>query len=67
MLDENNISHRPTGNPPLLAFSKQDLGDLNFTVYTIKLIVKGMRRDSKKLLQQANNLLATINKEYHLE
>jgi len=67
MLDENNISHRPAGNPPLLAFSKQDLGDLNFTVYTIKLIVKGMRRDSKKLLQQATNLLATINEKYHLE
>jgi len=26
-----------------------------------------MRRDSRKLLQQATNLLATINKEYHLK
>ena len=67
MLDENNISHRPAGNPPLLAFNKRDLGDLNFAIYTIKLIVKGMRRDSRKLLQQATNLLATINKAYHLE
>jgi len=67
MLDDNNISHRLTENPPLLAFSKQDLAELNFDVYSIKLIVKGMRRDSRKLLQQATNLLATINKEYHLE
>jgi len=67
MLDENNISTRPDGNPALLDFSKQDLGDLNFCVYSIKLIVKGMRRDSRKLLQQATNLLAAINKEYHLE
>jgi len=67
MLDENNISHRLVENPPLLAFSKQDLAELNFDVYSIKLIVKGMRRDSRKLLQQATNLLATINKEYHLE
>ena len=67
MLDENNISHRPIGNPPLLVFNKQDLGDLNFAIYTIKLIVKGMRRDSRKLLQQATNLLATINKAYRLE
>ena len=67
MLYDNNISHRLTENPPLLAFSKQDLAELNFDVYSIKLIVKGMRRDSRKLLQQANNLLATINKEYHLE
>ena len=67
MLDENNISHRLAENPPLLTFSKQDLAELNFDVYSIKLIVKGMRRDSRKLLQQATNLLATINKEYHLE
>ena len=67
MLDDNNISHRLGENPPLLAFSKQDLAELNFDVYSIKLIVKGMRRDSRKLLQQATNLLATINKEYHLE
>jgi len=67
MLDENNNSHRPAGNPALLAFNKQDLADLNFSVYTIKLVAKGMRRDSKKLLQQATNLLAAINKEYHLE
>ena len=67
MLDENNISFRPAGNPALLPFSKQDLGDLNFTVYSIKVIVKGMRRDSRKLLQQANNLLSIINKQYHLE
>ena len=67
MLDDNNISHRLGENPPLLAFSKQDLAELNFDVYSIKLIVKGMRRDSKKLLQQAMNLLATINEKYHLE
>jgi len=67
MLDENNISSRPEGNPALLNFSKQDLDDLNFTVYSVKIVVKGMRRDSRKLLQQATNLLATINKEYHLE
>ncbi|HJS55190.1 MAG TPA: hypothetical protein VJ765_11625 [Chitinophagaceae bacterium] len=67
MLDENNIAHRPADNPALLAFNKQDLADLNFAVYSVKIVVKGMRRDSRKLLQQATNLLATINKEYHLE
>jgi len=67
MMDENNISHRLTDNPSLLAFNKQDLADLNFSVYSIKVVVKGMRRDSRKLLQQATNLLATMNKEYRLE
>jgi hypothetical protein len=67
MLDENNISNRPPGNPFLLDLSKQDRAYLNFSVYTVKVIVKGIRRDCRALLQQANNLLATINKEYHLE
>jgi hypothetical protein len=66
MMDENNISHRLADNPALLAFNKQDLAELNFSVYSIKVVGKGMRRDSRKLLQQATNLLATINKEYHL-
>jgi hypothetical protein len=67
MMDGNNISHRLADNPALLAFNKQDLAELNFSVYSIKIVVKGMRRDSRKLLQQATNLLATINKEYRLE
>ena len=67
MLDENNVSSRPAGNPTLLDFNKQDLQDLNYSVYTVKIIVKGMRRDSRRLLQQATDLLAIINKTYNLE
>lgn len=67
MLDENNVSSRPAGNPALLDFNKQELQDLNYSVYTVKIIVKGMRRDTKKLLQQATDLLAIINKTYNHE
>ncbi|HEY9492576.1 MAG TPA: hypothetical protein VIP56_11365, partial [Nitrososphaeraceae archaeon] len=67
MLDENNISYRPAGNPALLDFTRHDLADLNYTMYSVKTVVKGMRRDCRKLLQQATNLLNIINKEYHLE
>src|SRR5688500_17833178 len=67
MLDENNISSRPAGNPAPLNFSQQDLQDLNFTVFSVNIVVKGMCGDSRELLQQANNLLATINEAYHLE
>jgi len=67
MLNENNISQRPAGNPALLDFNKQELADLNFVMYSVKTVVKAMRRDSRKLLQQAINLLETINKAYHLE
>ena len=55
MMDGNNISHRLADNPALLAFNKQDLAELNFSVYSIKVVVKGMRRDSRKLLQQATS------------
>ena len=67
MLDENNVSSRPAGNPALLDCTKKELDEVNFMIHSTKTIVKGNRRDSRKLLQQANNLLATINKEYHLE
>ena len=67
MVDENNVSHRPPGNPILLAFTNKELEQVNYTIHSVKLITRGMRRDSRNLLQQATNLLATINKEYHLD
>ena len=67
MLDENNVSRRPPGNPALLPFTNKELAEINYAIHTIKIITRGMRRDSRNLLQQATNLLATINKEYHLE
>ena len=67
MLDENNVSRRPQGNPALLPFTNKELAEVNYTIYTVKIITRGMRRDSKNLLQQATNLLSTINNEYHLE
>ena len=67
MLDENNVSRRPPGNPALLPFTNKELAEVNYTIYTVKIITRGMRRDSKNLLQQATNLLSTINNEYHLE
>ena len=67
MLDENNVSRRPPGNPALLPFTNKELAEVNYGIHTVKIITRGMRRDSRILLQQATNLLATIKKEYHLE
>ena len=67
MLDEENNSLRPTGNPALLPYDKKALEEVNFSIYTFKVVTKGIRRDAKKLLQQATNLLAIINQSYHLE
>ena len=67
MVDENNVSHRPPGNPALLPFTSKELEKVNYAIHSIKLITRGMRRDSRNLLEQATNLLAIINKSYHLE
>jgi hypothetical protein len=67
MMDENNISNRPAGNPLLLPFTAKELEEVNYLTYTIKVITKGMRRDSKNLLEQAKNLLNLITTSYHLK
>ncbi|HEX6192709.1 MAG TPA: hypothetical protein VFZ42_10100 [Chitinophagaceae bacterium] len=67
MLDENNSASRPSGNPALLSFDQSRLDNLNFSLYSIKLLNKGNRRDAKKLLKQAEQLLTLLEKEYHLE
>ncbi len=63
MLDDENVATRPTNNPALLSFDSAILHELNFNIYTIKLITKGNRRDAKKLLTQSINLLSTLKKE----
>jgi len=67
MLDEENNVSRPTNNPPLLAYSKTDLDEINYKLYRLKFNNRGGRRDAKKLLKQATNFLSVLKKEYHLE
>ena len=67
MMDEENNASRPSGNPSLLTVDKPTIDALKYSIYLIKVVNKGIRRDAKKLLQQATNLLAIINKSYHLE
>jgi len=68
MLDENvNVIGPPEGNPSMQPYTKRELYEWNYRVYGIKAINKASRRDFKSLLQQANNLLAILKEEYHLE
>jgi hypothetical protein len=39
---------------------------MNFSIYTIKLINKGIRRDAMRLLQEARVFIDALKKEYHL-
>ena len=67
MLDENNNVHRPTNNPELLAYTKNDLDDLNFKIHRMKFNNRGSKRDAQKLLIQAENFLSALQKVYHLK
>jgi hypothetical protein len=67
MVDEENNASRPTDNPALFSYDKNLLNELRFKLHTSKLINKGSKRDVKKLLQQAVNLLNTLKNEYQLK
>lgn len=67
MLDENNVATRPEGNSKLLSYDKISVDELLSSVYWIKVINKGLRRDFNKLKLQANSVIQTIKQEYHLK
>src|SRR5688572_27466541 len=68
MMDEDAaIVNLPTNNPPLQSYNKREHYEWNYRVYGLNGINKANRRDLKLLLQQANNLLVILKKEYHLE
>ncbi len=67
MIDANNNVQMLTENPALLPYQSADLHSWNYRMYGMKSLNKANRRDSRLLLRQAENLLATLNKEYHLK
>ncbi len=66
MLDEDNNVSRPTNNPALLAFTKNDLNEINFKIHRMKFNNRGSKRDAQRLLHQAEIFLAALKKEYKL-
>ena len=67
MMDANNTPSPPTGNPGLFPYTMSDLHDFNYKLFTVKAFNRANRRDARRLLHQAENLLVTLKKEYHLE
>ncbi len=67
MLDENNTVTRPTDNPKLLAYSRNELVEIIFKIHRMKFTNRGSMRDAKKLLKQAENFLMVLKKAYHLK
>ena len=67
MMDYNNIPSPPTGNPGLFPYTTSDLHEFNYKLFIVKAFNRANRRDARRLLQQAVNLLVALKKEYHLE
>jgi hypothetical protein len=68
MMDaDNNVSRLTGGNPPLLDFTATDIHLWNYRLFSIKALNKAIRRDARLFLQQAVNLLNTLQKEYRLK
>lgn len=65
--DENNLPVRLDYNPPLMPDYKTFLNEFNYRLVSVKNLNKGYRREAKKLLQQANNLLSTLKEKYHIQ
>ena len=67
MMNTNNLPAPPTNNPPLISFTKADLNEFNYKLFGIKALNRATRREIKKVLLQAENLLSMLKKEYHLQ
>ena len=65
--DADNNPVRLDHSPPLMPGYKNSLNEFNYRLVSIKNVNKGYRREVKKLLKQATNLLNTLKKEYHLK
>ena len=67
MMNVNNLPMPPINNPALIPFTKADLNEFNYKLFGIKALNRAARREMKKVLLQAENLLALLKNEYHLK
>ena len=67
LTDENNLPVRINYNPPLEPGYKQAINEFNYRIVSARNLNKGYRREARKLLKQATNLLAILKKEYKFE
>lgn len=65
--DADNMPRRMELRPPLMPGYKNSLNEFNYRLVSLKNVNKGYRRESRKLLVQAINLLHTLKTEYHIK
>ena len=65
--DYDNLPLRVDRDPPLMPGYKLSLNEFNYRLVSVKNVNKGYRREAKKLLLQATNLLNVLKRQYHLK
>lgn len=65
MVDANNLPRRPSGTPELYSFTRIDLHELNYKLFSIMAYNRPARRELRQVLRQAENLLLVLKKEYN--
>jgi hypothetical protein len=65
--DKDNIPVRLDRNPALMPDYKTSLNEFNYRLVSVKNVNKGYRREARRLLQQATNLLNILKEKYHIK
>jgi hypothetical protein len=67
MLDDNNIIHKPDGNPPLRSYDASLHKDLAYRIHQLKGSNRILAKSLTLLHEKATRIIAFLQKEYHLE
>ena len=65
--DQDNAPIRVDRSPLLMPGYKTSLNEFNYRLVSAKNVNKGYRREARKLLLQATNLLEILKRQYHLK
>jgi hypothetical protein len=66
MLDDNNIIHKPAGNPPLRSYDASLHQDLAYRIHQLKGSNRILFTRLSQLHKKATGIIAFLEKEYHL-
>ena len=67
MLDDNNIIHKPSGNPPLRSYDASLHQDLAYRIHELKGSNRILYTRLRQLHEKAAAIIAFLQKEYHLK
>jgi hypothetical protein len=67
MLDDENIIHKPSGNPPLRSYDASVHKDLAYRIHQLKGSNRILFTRLKLLHEKATSIITFLKKEYHIK